>query len=381
MDALILEAFKCFRSYELPTAPLTVLTGFNAAGKSTALQSILLMSQTLRRGVFTDKLVLNGPLAELGTVGDVLNRDAHSSPVRLGFRNGDDSIAWSFRAARSSDRRDLRLVEAACDIAGDTCEWGKTLWDQRRPVPELVRNVRDAIVLGASRTGSIEAFPHPDDPDLTVGDVGLRGEFAPFWYVESADAEVDPARRRPGDETETVRGQVDAWLSSLFPGATANAEALKDVALYRSTFRMARGDSALRPANVGYGLSYAFPLLVALLTARRDAILILDSPEAHLHPRAQSAMGRLIARMAAAGLRIFVETHSDHLLSGIRLGVREGLLAHDRAIVHFFRSPAGENGNPDIATLRLDREGAISGWPEGFFDQAEHDLAILSGWG
>lgn len=380
MDALILENFKCFRSFELPTAPLTVLTGFNAAGKSTALQPIMLMSQTLRRGTSTDKLLLNGPLAELGGTGDVLNRDALLETVRFGFRDGADSVSWTFAPEHSSDRRDLRLDEGKSEWGGVRNLWAGALWQLDQVMPPLLESVRDAICLGATRTGTVEAYPHPADPDLAVGDVGLRGEFAPYWYVERADEKVDPARRCPSDETETVRGQVDAWLSSLFPGATANADVLNGVALYRSRFRMGRTGELSRPANVGYGLSYAFPLLVAFLTARTGAIIVVDSPEAHLHPRAQSAMGRLIARMASAGLRIFVETHSDHLLSGIRLGVREGLLPADKVVVHFFQQAVSDAGNPDIITLRLDREGAINGWPEGFFDQAERDLAILSGW-
>lgn len=380
MDALILEHFKCFRAFELPMAPLTVLTGFNAAGKSTALQSVMLMSQTLRRGLSTDKLVLNGPLAELGSTGDVLNRNARSEAVRLGFRDGSDFVSWSFTPEHSSDHRELRLDEGLSEWGGTSHVWRGALWQLDQLAPPLIESVRDAICIGATRTGTVEAYPHPDDPDLPVGDVGVRGEFAPYWYVKLADEKVDTARRCPSDETETVRGQLDAWLSSLFPGAAAEADGLSGVALYRSRFRMGRSGEPSRPANVGYGLSYAFPLLVALLTARPGATILVDSPEAHLHPRAQSAMGRLIARMAAAGLRIFVETHSDHLLSGMRLAVREGLLPADQAIVHFFRNAAGEGGNPDIVTLRVDREGAISGWPEGFFDQAERDLAILSGW-
>lgn len=380
MDALVLEHFKCFRSFVLPTAPLTALTGFNAAGKSTALQSILLLSQTLRRGLGTNKLVLNGPLAQLGGTGDVLNRAAGTAPVRLGVRQGATEIVWSFiperRPERGSDRRELRLYDGR---QGDE-HWQHSLWPPEQPVPELIAAIRDTIVVGATRTGLLEAYPHPSDPDLPPGDVGLYGEHAPFCYAERADDEVDPRRRHPEDETETVRGQIDAWLGALFPGATGYAEALRDVALFALRFRIGRSASELRPANVGYGLSYAFPLLVAFLTAKPGSVLVIDSPEAHLHPRAQSMMGRIIAQMAAAGLRIFVETHSDHLLSGIRLGVREGLLGADQSIVHFFRNPTGPDGNPDIATLRIAEDGGISDWPEGFFDQAERDLALLAGW-
>ena len=174
-----------------------------------------------------------------------------------------------------------------------------------------------------------------------------------------------------------MRAQVDAWLGELFPNARVNADRLTVDSPIRLTFSSSRSSRWARPANVGYGLSYAFPLLVALLTAPRGTIIVVDSAEAHLHPRAQSAVGRLLGRMAGAGLQIFVETHSDHLLNGIRLAVRDGLLNPEDVGLHFF-GPGGDIGR--VMTVAVDRTGAISDWPEGFFDQAERDLAALSGW-
>ena len=375
MISLILNQFKCFSSYELPVAPLTVLTGFNAAGKSTALQSILLLSQTLRRNLAGNMLVLNGPLARLGNTGDVLNRAGASSEVRLGVGFADWNLTWAFAPDTGSPARELRLRSGSLGSES----WSNELWPTGRPLPPEVEALMHTIVVGATRTGLLEAYPEPEDPDLPVGDVGLYGEFAPFWYSRCADDTVPTARRCPGDETVTVRGQLDAWLGKLFPGASGFAEVLKGVSLYALRFGIGRSGE-VRPANVGYGLSHAFPLIVSFLTARPGSVLVIDSPEAHLHPRAQSIMGRLIAQMAASGLQIFVETHSDHLLSGIRLGVREKLLDADRVIVHFFRDATGPGDNPDIASLRVDPAGAISDWPEGFFDQAERDLALLAGW-
>ncbi len=114
-----------------------------------------------------------------------------------------------------------------------------------------------------------------------------------------------------------------------------------------------------------------------MLIRENGSIVVVDSPEAHLHPRAQSAVGQLLGQMAGAGLQVFVETHSDHLLSGIRLAVRDGLVQPDDVALHF----VGQDGMVGrVTTLAVDKNGAISDWPEGFFDQAENDLAILSGW-
>ena len=77
-----------------------------------------------------------------------------------------------------------------------------------------------------------------------------------------------------------------------------------------------------RPTSVGFGIAYVLPVLVALLSANEKYMVIIENPEAHLHPRGQVAMGELIARAAAAGVQVIVETHSDHVLNGVRLAVK-----------------------------------------------------------
>jgi predicted ATPase len=145
--------------------------------------------------------------------------------------------------------------------------------------------------------------------------------------------------------------------------------------------RTSQTDDWRLPANVGYGLNYAFPIFVAGLLAKRDQTLIIDSPEAHLHPRAQSRIGGFLVHAAAAGVRLIVETHSDHLLNGIRLAVREQRVKPDDVTIHFF-DPRGlaDKSIAHVTTLIVGADGEISDWPAGFFDQSERDLASLAGW-
>jgi predicted ATPase len=129
----------------------------------------------------------------------------------------------------------------------------------------------------------------------------------------------------------------------------------------------------LRPANVGFGVSYALPIVVAGLTAAPSGLLIVENPEAHLHPAGQSAMGRFLASVAAAGVQVILETHSDHLLNGIRIAVgADGSLTPEAVSVHYFEDSG------DVRTLTMDSHGAVSEWPLGFFDQMEHDLGKLA---
>ena len=231
--------------------------------------------------------------------------------------------------------------------------------------------------IGPTRLVRQEIFPAPDDADPAHAAVGEEGQFGPWWYVRTADNEIPTERRHPGDSSITLRAQVDAWLNHLFPGAAANAEAIATGSYARLEFKIGRTGGWSRPANIGYGLSYAFPIIVALLSARSGQVIIIDSPEAHLHPRAQSKMGSMLARFAAAGVQILIESHSDHLLSGARLAVRDKVLHPDELGIHFFSSNF-EQGGHGIVSPVVDAQGRLSDWPEGFFDQAEVDLIALA---
>ena len=107
---------------------------------------------------------------------------------------------------------------------------------------------------------------------------------------------------------------------------------------------------------------------------------MIENPEAHLHPAGQALMGRFLADAAQSGIQILVETHSDHVLNGVRRSVKsdEGITA-DQVFIHFFR-PRSEGG-PQIISPLLDDSGNIDYWPEGFFDQFDKDMNYFAGWG
>ena len=102
--------------------------------------------------------------------------------------------------------------------------------------------------------------------------------------------------------------------------------------------------------------------------------MIVENPEAHLHPAGQSQMGLFLATIAAAGVQVIIETHSDHILNGIRRGIGEHkLLSPEEAIVHYFDAESDE-----ILALEFNARGGISTWPRGFFDQYQLDVAALT---
>jgi len=378
--------FKCFNSLSLPLAPLTLLTGFNAAGKSTALQSLLLLAQALRSNTQAAELNLNGSLARLGTLGEVLN----SGRDNVIFSVEDDmaEITWSLQAKDRTKGGFLQIQNIEIKSIGGTKKYNDIEALNMLLPPgfnteamQLVERLREIIFLSAVRMGTAEVFPSPEEVSLVHANVGVQGEFAPWWFQQFLDEDIDELRRHSSDKAITLRRQLNAWASELFPGAQANAQTIEKTSLVRLELRIGDLGDWRRPSNIGYGLTYAFPVIVAGLLAKPKQILIIDSPEAHLHPLGQSRIGCFLSQIAAAGVQVIIETHSDHVLNGVRLAVQNQKIMPDKVAVHFFSQPGVTSGNssPVVSPL-IDSQGNLSEWPNGFFDQSEKDLARLAGW-
>ena len=124
------------------------------------------------------------------------------------------------------------------------------------------------------------------------------------------------------------------------------------------------------------------PVVVAALSAEEDHLLVIETPEAHLHPAGQAHMGEFLAEVAAAGVQVILETHSDHVLNGIRRAVKRNALSPDAAALHFFRPRDEKDENAaQVLSPVLDRDGNIDSWPDGFFDQFDKDMNHFAGWG
>jgi len=123
---------------------------------------------------------------------------------------------------------------------------------------------------------------------------------------------------------------VRAWMGELSPGISLEVQNYPgiqkaSVAYEYDTGPEKRFTSLLRPTNVGFGITYAFPIVVAVLSAKTGDTLLVENPEAHLHPGGQFKIGRMLALTAAGGVQVFVETHSEHVLNGARIAVKNGI--------------------------------------------------------
>lgn len=130
---------------------------------------------------------------------------------------------------------------------------------------------------------------------------------------------------------------------------------------------------------MGFGLTQVFPIIVAALSAKAGDILLVENPEVHLHPAGQALMGQFLSQVAGAGIQVIVETHSDHILNGVRRAVKSEGLPPNQVAIHFFR-PRTLEGGAQVISPQIDKTGNLDTWPDGFFDQFDKDMDFFAGW-
>lgn len=374
-----LDHFKCFRRLRLPLAQLTLLSGANASGKSTVIQSLVLLHQTMLDHEWSTRLQLNGPELQLGTVGDVVDQVYGRRTFHIGLIDSKCTVGWEFDYG--SAKQDMSVQVMSVEYGAWRAEQPRKLRyllpeEVGHDVTDLAERLRRLTYVTAERVGPRETYQLRDPSAMQV--VGPRGENAVGLLHLERDHVVLPQARMP-DVPPTLYDQVEARMRQFFPGMGLNVQQIEKTNIVTLGLRTSEATDYLRPNHVGFGLTQILPIVVAALFARPNDLLLIENPEVHLHPAGQARMGHFLAQVSSWGVQVIVESHSDHILNGIRRAVKKKLLAQDAVALHFFR-PRDSEGE-QVMTPSLDPEGRIDHWPDGFFDQFDKDLNYFAGWG
>jgi predicted ATPase len=362
ITSLTIRHFKCFADTELAFRSLTLLTGLNGAGKSTIIQALLLARQAATGGS-TATVKLNGPYGlALGEAHELLHPSAERPGFGLGFRDETTTpmAAYSFGIPGE------RALHLTIDEAPERSPSG------------LDRPGTGFTYLCAERFGPRDLLPVSAEPPDELG-VGVQGEYTAQvlalreMRLTTRSLTVRSALLSPDNpEVPLLRAQTEAWASHIIRPLRIEAQWTAGQGAGTLRFQGTSGD-VIRPANTGFGVSYALPIIVAGLMTQPGDILIVENPEAHLHPAGQSRMGHFLARVAGSGVQVIVETHSDHVLNGSRLAVAadDPSLPPSGFVAHYF-------DHEGITPIGITDRGELSHWPDGFFDQIEDDLGRLA---
>lgn len=353
---LTIDGYKRFETeQEFHLNSITLLTGANSAGKSSVIQSILLgriVSETLIEDTTSDVIPIhlhggkgNKYALDLGYYKDITNRNSKTGNIEF-------SLCGCSYGVYIDDNEE---------------EKNPIIFRSLQQDREKLRNVFDYgfSYLCADRMAPLYEYKESESSDLcdchgsNVGDV-LR--------KHQDDSAINKRSLRSEDKV-MLTTQLDEWCNYIFPDVSIRVAKAGE-----QTYKIKeRKDAA---TNVGFGITYALPILVSGLIIPEGGMLIIENPEAHLHAKAQSNMGYFLARMAAAGVRVIIETHSEHIVNGIRRMIVEGKteMRHEDMTIYFFQNKDEEK---NIMEFGMDEWGNLEEFPIDFFDQVRQDMFEL----
>lgn len=384
------ENFKCFKEETIfPIEKLTLLTGVNGKGKSSTIQSLLLPSQSVLENQNSNILVLNGDWVKLGSFDDVRSTGSSArSEIGLSYcfenleKNRYLALKTKFSRKYVDDDEDVEdegnLQLTSIDI--ESSEPGKLTSDSFDIIRGLEGSKLSCVksyLIDFSRVSFISAERigprsfHESSSNRTFG-VGKFGEHTALEIYRNREKDVRHELMLSSGETPKLPDQISAWVSYIFNSGTISVSSISE-SLKKIEISPDGSVNNYKPENVGYGFSYCLPIIVAGLVAKEGDVIIIENPEAHLHPSAQNRITNFLCKVAASNVTTIIETHSPSILNGVRLAIKDGVLAnHDSSILFF-----GESAEKPLSRVVIDENGIISHWPKGFFDQEEIDLDRL----
>jgi predicted ATPase len=374
MKKIILKNFKCFEYQEVEFKNLTVLSGINGSGKSTVIHSMLLLLQSQQPYY---SLVLNGYYLEAGIAKNILYHNAKEDIISFLLEFDKGSVEFSYMVDETNERiifkdKDIKNTPNEKHLITSNEEFIK----RQYYIENFVSKVIDFI--SADRYGPRLQYPVSN----MSRKVGKFGEFTPYVINEFKDEIIKNKKIyfNKDIKTSSLLSEINNWFSYILDGVKINTKTLEEVNI--SLLEITNYPSSIldftSPIHMPYGASYILPIIVSCLMASfvNKSIVIIENPESHLHPSAQSKLGEFFSVCADAGIQIILETHSDHIINGIRKGVKKGIVSNEEVLFNFFSK--GDNlGEHKLHKIEINKDAQLFYWPKGFFDQYENDLMDL----
>lgn len=362
---LLLINFKCFQDQSISFKPLTLLSGLNSTGKSSVLQALMLLRRSYQRDLLPNKgLILNDKQVYIGTGQDALFEYAEDEDELIVFKidlENEQKGIWCFNSYKELDVLKVESEKVEPEI------YKSSLFNE------------NFYYLKAERIGPQSSYQTSEFDVIQKKQLGINGEYATHFLDAFGNQDIPNKKlSHPKAKSDSLKDQVDAWMGEISPEISIKTEQniQTQIVTLKYSFKGSRGGYS--PFNVGFGVTYSLPILVAILAAEPETLILVENPESHLHPKGQSQMGQLLALAASCGVQIVVETHSDHVVNGIRLAVHDRKIKPEDFQLHYFQRQ-DKNGEfmTEVISPRIDRNGSFDEWPDGFLDQWEQSLIAL----
>lgn len=369
ITSIQIENFKSLKEIFMVTRNLNIFMGLNGMGKSSVIQALLLMRQS-RENNLRD-LSLNGNLVEIGRGQDALYQGAENEviTINIGFNNGitgDEDF----------------LIECSLDYQSENNVLTNSYDTSGLELSQIPLFNNNFAYLEAERTGPQTDYSMSYKDVVENRQIGKRGQYAIHYLNHfGMNVTVPNTLSHPDAKSKTLLHQVIAWMGEISPDIRLETQEISGTDKIILKYRFSTNDFTtrnFRPKNVGFGISYVLPIIVSLLSYEQDKLIIIENPESHIHPRGQARLGRLLALAAASGMQIIVETHSDHILSGVRVAVKQSAISdEDVNISYFERVTTDEEQYCNVRPIFIYPNGSLSDYPADFMDEWQNQLKNL----
>ena len=369
---LQIKNFKSHAGTDLELSKLNILSGLNGMGKSSVIQALLLLRQTFQKGMLDKGLELKAELCSIGVAEDALYQSAADDSIEFTLDQENDRLEWSF-AVDVMKLSDTFLKLKTSNTKSDSQLKTVSLFNQNFQYISAFRN--GPVHSYDKDTSGVELFHQISSKE---GRCELIAHYLDFFRY---DAVADESLKKdPGDDSDLIV-QVENWLKEICPEISIQVEALESS--YKINYSFSRGPQRtptgkFKAMNVGFGISYALPIIVAALHSPKDSLVLVENPESHIHPEGQAKLMELICKAAKAGVQFLIETHSDHIINGLLIATKRGLIEPEDSKVYFFDRDVASHATESIH-LPILAGGKIRKSPKGFFDRLDKDMEILMG--
>ncbi|MBF0557495.1 MAG: DUF3696 domain-containing protein [Nitrospirae bacterium] len=357
--------FKSIKTHRFHLRNLNVALGLNGMGKSTFIQGLLLLRQSdnLNQG----ELKLNGTHVDIGKGKDAFYQYSKEDKLifEIVFTN---NVSKRFNFVYNSEA-DYFKTEKSEPI-------GSSFFNQA-----LFSN--SFQYLSASRTDPKTIHDKSYTSVINHRNIGDKGQFTGHFLNVYGDNDIKFVNLKHAKSNSLqLLEQVNKWMGEISPGVKFNVTDIPNSEYILLDMQFEQPSlgftNKFKPANVGFGISYSLPVVTVLLAAQPGDLIIIENPESHVHPRGQAELGKLIALTAMNDVQVIIETHSDHVLNGIRVATKEKNITNDKEILFYFEKKLeAEEQYSKITDIEVDRNGELSTYPANLLDEWSNQLMKL----
>lgn len=345
-----IQNFKCLDNKDIKLSSATLLLGTNSGGKSSLVQSLLLANEAARNIQLYKNpsldLINNNYKLTLFSFDEILYYNSIEDVINISLTY-DNKLKNTFSFTPTDD---LNVISIQSENDPE--------------IQEITYLSADRYITPYQRNGNIN--------DIELGE---NNEFIGYIVDKGSKNHIKPYNERNhwnNSENKFLDIQINNWLEYILPTSKVTARTNKDDTFITLNFSNSR---TLHQTNIGYGVSFILPIIVGGLIAKENSILIVENPELHLHPAAQSKIAEFLAVISASGVQVIIETHSEHIVNGFRKSIlsQKNPLKYTDLCINYFDNTE----KCTIEKIELNDRAEISYWPKGFMDQEENDLFEL----